>query len=179
MDAIAEHAGAGKATVYRWWPNKAAVLIEAFRVAVARDLPFPNSGSLHGRSSTTTAAVRRDHQRQPWTRFFKLYRRGANRIRMSQKHSAVCGLRLAEGNKKSARAIPRSRTCVSRSGSGCGHRNAFRPLILSAAFRMGPVNESYIDNLLRTALQGFGNKRRNPVRATRKDTDRVALMDRR
>jgi len=27
VDAIAEHSGAGKATVYRWWPNKAAVLI--------------------------------------------------------------------------------------------------------------------------------------------------------
>ena len=31
VDAIAEQSGAGKATVYRWWPNKAAVLIEAFR----------------------------------------------------------------------------------------------------------------------------------------------------
>lgn len=45
-DAIAERAGASKATIYRWWPNKAAVLIEALREAVAQELPFPDTGSL-------------------------------------------------------------------------------------------------------------------------------------
>jgi len=44
VDAIAEQAGASKATVYRWWPNKASVLIDAFRQAVGEDLPFPNTG---------------------------------------------------------------------------------------------------------------------------------------
>ena len=34
VDAIAERSGAGKATIYRWWPNKAAVLIEAFRATL-------------------------------------------------------------------------------------------------------------------------------------------------
>ncbi len=43
--AIAERAGVGKATVYRWWPNKAAVLIEAFREAVAPEVPFIETGS--------------------------------------------------------------------------------------------------------------------------------------
>jgi AcrR family transcriptional regulator len=43
-EAIAERAGASKATIYRWWPNKAAVLIEAFREAVSPDLPFPDTG---------------------------------------------------------------------------------------------------------------------------------------
>jgi AcrR family transcriptional regulator len=46
MEAIAEHAGASKATIYRWWPNKAAVLIEAFREAVTSELPFTVTGSL-------------------------------------------------------------------------------------------------------------------------------------
>ncbi len=44
VDAIAEQSGAGKATVYRWWPNKAAVLIEAFRERIAKELPFPDTG---------------------------------------------------------------------------------------------------------------------------------------
>jgi len=46
IEAIAEHAGASRATIYRWWPSKAAVLIEAFREAVASELPFPDTGSL-------------------------------------------------------------------------------------------------------------------------------------
>lgn len=45
-EAIAERAGASKATVYRWWPNKAAVVIEAFRDATAPQLPLRNTGSL-------------------------------------------------------------------------------------------------------------------------------------
>ncbi len=44
VDAIAEKSGSCKATVYRWWPNKAAVLIEAFRETVARELPEPDTG---------------------------------------------------------------------------------------------------------------------------------------
>lgn len=45
-DAIAERAGASKATIYRWWPNKAAVVIEALRDVVAQELPFPDTGDL-------------------------------------------------------------------------------------------------------------------------------------
>ncbi len=45
-EAIAERAGASKATIYRWWPNKEAVMLEALREDVALELPFPDSGSL-------------------------------------------------------------------------------------------------------------------------------------
>jgi AcrR family transcriptional regulator len=45
-DAIAERAGASKATIYRWWPNKEAVFIEALREAAAQELPFPDTGDL-------------------------------------------------------------------------------------------------------------------------------------
>ncbi len=46
VDGIAERAGASKATIYRWWPHKAAVLIEAFRESVAGELPFVVTGKL-------------------------------------------------------------------------------------------------------------------------------------
>ena len=45
-EAIAERAGTSKATVYRWWPNKAAVVIEAFREATAPELPLRDTGLL-------------------------------------------------------------------------------------------------------------------------------------
>lgn len=45
-DLIAERAGASKATIYRWWPTKAALLLEALRDVVAQELPFPDTGDL-------------------------------------------------------------------------------------------------------------------------------------
>jgi AcrR family transcriptional regulator len=45
-EAIAERAGASKATIYRWWPHKEAVMLEALRESVAQELPFPDSGDL-------------------------------------------------------------------------------------------------------------------------------------
>lgn len=47
VEAIAERASTGKATVYRWWPDKSAVLVEALREAMAHDLALPDTGDLH------------------------------------------------------------------------------------------------------------------------------------
>jgi AcrR family transcriptional regulator len=47
IEAVAERAGVGKATVYRWWPNKAALIADAFASSTTRKLHFPNAGSVH------------------------------------------------------------------------------------------------------------------------------------
>lgn len=43
IEGIAEHAGVGKATVYRWWPNKGALVIEAFLDRIRPELNFPKN----------------------------------------------------------------------------------------------------------------------------------------
>ena len=44
VEAIAERARVSKATVYRWWPNKAAVVMDGFLSAVSSEVPFPHTG---------------------------------------------------------------------------------------------------------------------------------------
>ena len=44
VEAIAERAGVSKATVYRWWPNRAAVLMDGFLSIVSSRVPFPHTG---------------------------------------------------------------------------------------------------------------------------------------
>lgn len=44
VEAIAERAGVSKATVYRWWPNSAAVVMDGFLSTVSSEVPFPHTG---------------------------------------------------------------------------------------------------------------------------------------
>src|SRR6202142_2544158 len=46
IEDVAAHASVGKATVYRWWPNKAALIADAFASSTTRKLHFPDTGSV-------------------------------------------------------------------------------------------------------------------------------------
>ena len=45
IEGIAARAGVGKATIYRRWPNKASVVMDAFLAATAKEVAFPDTGS--------------------------------------------------------------------------------------------------------------------------------------
>jgi len=46
IESIAADADVGKATVYRWWPNKAALVADAFSSSADKELGFPDTGSV-------------------------------------------------------------------------------------------------------------------------------------
>jgi len=43
IDGIAQFAGVGKATIYRWWPNKAAIVMEAMLASTEAEVHVPTS----------------------------------------------------------------------------------------------------------------------------------------
>src|SRR5664279_6193528 len=47
IEAIAADAGVGKATVYRWWPSKGALAVDAFAATTENRLHFPDTGSVY------------------------------------------------------------------------------------------------------------------------------------
>jgi AcrR family transcriptional regulator len=48
IEAVAARANVGKATVYRWWPDKGALIADAFASGATRKLHFPDTGSVRG-----------------------------------------------------------------------------------------------------------------------------------
>jgi AcrR family transcriptional regulator len=172
VNAIAEHAGAGKATIYRWWPNKAAVLIEAFRVAVARDLPFPNSGSLI------------NDLRQQLLQFAQIISGSRGRTFSGFIAAAQTDPDVAEAFRRMWIAPRRAETKKAleryrRTGDVSPEADLdavleilFGPLYYRLLFAWGPVNEAYIDKLLNTALRGFENKRSKSAQPARKDDNK-------
>lgn len=47
VDKIAKYAQVSKATIYKWWPNKAAVVMDGFLYAASERLPVPDTGSAY------------------------------------------------------------------------------------------------------------------------------------
>src|SRR5208283_5254030 len=47
VGAIAQRAGVGKQTIYRWWPSKSALMLDAMIHRAQQVAPAPDSGDLH------------------------------------------------------------------------------------------------------------------------------------
>lgn len=45
IEGVAQRAGSAKTTIYRWWPSKSALAVEAFFQAMGPLLPLPQSGT--------------------------------------------------------------------------------------------------------------------------------------
>ncbi|HEX5115449.1 MAG TPA: TetR/AcrR family transcriptional regulator [Pseudonocardiaceae bacterium] len=48
VEGIAARSGAGKQTIYRWWPSKADVLLDALATKADLHIPIPDTGSYAG-----------------------------------------------------------------------------------------------------------------------------------
>ncbi|MER5642655.1 TetR/AcrR family transcriptional regulator [Kitasatospora sp. NPDC002227] len=57
VEAIAQAAGVGKQTIYRWWHSKAAVLLEALNDRTGPAARVPDTGDLATDLATATRAV--------------------------------------------------------------------------------------------------------------------------
>ncbi|APR87836.1 Transcriptional regulator, TetR family protein [Minicystis rosea] len=60
MDGVAAEAGVGKQTLYRWWPSRAALMLEVLNGLASAHVPSPDTGTLRGdvgRFLTSTFAL--------------------------------------------------------------------------------------------------------------------------
>jgi AcrR family transcriptional regulator len=58
VEAIAKQAGCSKATIYRWWASKGAVVLEATTESLDLVVPFPDTGDVVTDLRTQLEAIR-------------------------------------------------------------------------------------------------------------------------
>jgi AcrR family transcriptional regulator len=46
IEAIAQKARVGKNTIYKWWPSKTYIALDAFRATLDKTIPIPDTGSV-------------------------------------------------------------------------------------------------------------------------------------
>src|SRR6185369_17533237 len=56
IDAVARHSNVSKMTIYKWWPSREALLIDAFLNHASLMLPLPTSGAPADRLRSHAAA---------------------------------------------------------------------------------------------------------------------------
>jgi AcrR family transcriptional regulator len=66
LDAVAERAGVSKATIYRWWPSKELLVLDALQEWVAAGIVAPDTGSLRGDLLALVLSWRREIRRRPF-----------------------------------------------------------------------------------------------------------------
>jgi AcrR family transcriptional regulator len=59
FESIARDTGVGRPTLYRWWPNRAAILIEALLEVTARAAPYVDTGNVEDDLSTHAVSYAR------------------------------------------------------------------------------------------------------------------------
>ena len=68
MDAVAEHAGVSKATIYRWWPSKEMLVLEALKDWVTFGVVERDTGTLRGDLLALVVSWVREIRRRPFGR---------------------------------------------------------------------------------------------------------------
>jgi AcrR family transcriptional regulator len=147
VEAVAERAGVGKATIYRWWPTKADLVIAAFVSVVEPGLRFSTDGpvldSIH-------------KQMKNWATIFQspLGQIVATVIGAGQSEPEILKAfqthwvepRRAEARKLLSDAIPRGALRTDLDPDTILDL-LYGPLYMRLLVKHGPLNESFVDQV--------------------------------
>ena len=152
IDAVARHSNVSKMTIYKWWPSREALLIDAFLNHASLMLPLPTSG--------TPAERLRRHAAAYAKALLGRVRQGTARgdLRVHLEHG-VCGdfLRaLSQLSKNRAGRIDRRRPAGQSIGAAGAPEDLYDAIYGSLFYRyifgIKPISPAQARNLVDTLL---------------------------
>jgi AcrR family transcriptional regulator len=156
IESVAARAGVGKATVYRWWPNKAELVIDAFASAVVKELRFPPAGSVQH-------AIRSQMKR--WAVIFRspLGQIIANVVGAGQSDPEILHAfqnQWVEPRRTEARKLLRQAMKNREIRSDLDPDTIldifYGPLYLRLLVKNAPLTENFVDQVFDVVLSGLG-----------------------
>ncbi|EID56463.1 TetR/AcrR family transcriptional regulator [Saccharomonospora xinjiangensis] len=158
IEAIAARAGVGKQTIYRWWPSKGAVVLDAVRALSENgegQLALPDTGDLEGDLKQVLRATAAEFADPT----FDALIRG---LTTELAHD----LGLAAAYAEHTAELEEAKRQRLRSGQRAGQLSPdadldivldllFAPLFRRWLLRTGPLTPDYADTLVEAALRAF------------------------
>jgi AcrR family transcriptional regulator len=160
IEAIAAKTGVGKTTIYRRWPNKAAVIMDAFTMKVG-------SGSLFPKASSVTESIRL--QMRAMARSF---RGGDGALVKALLAEAQFDPELAKAfrerwtlpRRKLARSVIDEAIRQGELRSDIDPEDAidllYAPIYYRLQMSTGPLSDTYIDGIFDRAMKGLRGRNR-------------------
>lgn len=156
IEAIAAAAGVGKQTIYRWWPSKAAVVLDMWVPDVEQQLAFPDTGDLAADFTTQIRAMT-DLSQDP---FFgpslrALIAEAQHDEALAQKLLDRIFVPRAEGGKERLRAAQRARQVREDVDLDVAMDLLYGGFYRRFLLRIAPVTADYPKALVDAALAGL------------------------
>jgi AcrR family transcriptional regulator len=157
VETIAARAGVGKQTIYRWWPDKGALILEAYLALVGaeEDLTLPDSGDLEADLRLVLGSLV-DSLADPV--FERRYRALLTAIQDDPKLAAALLDRLLKPWLEATRQRLRA---AQRAGQICdvdldvAAEMLYGPVYYRWLLRTGPISREYVDAVVAMTLQAL------------------------
>jgi AcrR family transcriptional regulator len=162
VESIAARAGVGKQTIYRWWPDKSALVVDAYvdLVQASGDLDFPDTGDLAA-DLRTVLHTTIDDLADPG--FERRYRALLTAIQDDAALAASLHERLLgpwlDATRRRLRAAPEARH------AGDLDLEVAAEVLYGAVYyrwllRTGPLSRAYADTVVNHTLRALPGRRR-------------------
>lgn len=155
IEEVASRAGASKATVYRWWPGKAALIVDAFFAKVIPALSFPDTGSIR---TDVLQQMRQvvEQMNGPSGKALAALVAGAQMDEALAEgfRTRILTLRRAEGMKAVRRGIERGELPADIDGEFFFDM-LYSPLYFRLLVRHQPLNAALVEQVVDLVLRGL------------------------